>query len=481
MNVRSFADLRAEAARALRARSIPPSARRASASELSASARAAAATTTAWSRSGATSSSTRRSWSAASRPSSATCPREVLRDRARASPEVHPAGRRGGAGRALRRRDQQRRRDGGARSCAAWSGWWWRACATRAFFFAEDRKRPLADRVDDLAGVTFHQGLGTYGDKAERMVRAGGRHGRDAGPARRRPEHEAAREAARLAKADLTTLMVREFPELQGVMGGIYLRAEGAAAASVARGGALALPPALDRGGRAPAGSSGRRRRRRSSPPCRWPTSSTRWPATSASASMPTGSSDPFGLRRAAQGAVRVLLDFWQADRGGARPSLRELVAAAVAGYGGVAEAPGGRRRARPRGVPPRPPALRARRARLRGRRGGGGARRARAGRARRPPRGAGCACGRCTACAREAPRGLRAPGGRLQARQEHPRQQEPAGRGRPGAASRSDAERDLHAAVAQPAARGRRLRGAAALAGRRCARPSTASSTTCS
>ena len=95
-----------------------------------------------------------------------------------------------------------------------------------AFFLAEDRKSALGDRVPDLAGVTFHQGLGSYRDKSERMeklVEAMGRQGLLAGDAL-----AAARQAARLAKADLVTFMVREFPELQGVMGGIYLAGEGA-------------------------------------------------------------------------------------------------------------------------------------------------------------------------------------------------------------------------------------------------------------
>ena len=86
-------------------------------------------------------------------------------------------------------------------------------------------ERPLADRVDDLAGVTFHKGLGSYKDKTERvaqLVEAMGEQGLlPDGP------RKAAVVAARLAKADLTTLMVREFPELQGTMGGIYLEAQG--------------------------------------------------------------------------------------------------------------------------------------------------------------------------------------------------------------------------------------------------------------
>jgi len=55
---------------------------------------------------------------------------------------------------------------------------------------------------------------------------------------------------------------------------------------------------------------------------------------------VPTGSSDPYGLRRAAQGAVRVLLDFWQTDEKEKRPSLRSLVGAAVAGYAGTLKRP---------------------------------------------------------------------------------------------------------------------------------------------
>jgi glycyl-tRNA synthetase beta chain len=54
----------------------------------------------------------------------------------------------------------------------------------------------------------------------------------------------------------------------------------------------------------------------------------------------PTGSRDPYGLRRAGQGAVRVLLDFWQADGAEKRPSLRALAALAVAGFGAAATRP---------------------------------------------------------------------------------------------------------------------------------------------
>jgi len=207
-----------------------------------------------------------------------------------------------------------------------------------AFFFAEDMKRPLADRVKDLAGVTFHQGLGTYEEKAERMVRLVDAMYEGLGILTM-GEREIAREAARLAKADLTTLMVREFPELQGVMGGIYLRAQGHPQANVAEAVRWHYHPVSIEEGSAPARvfSGG---------------DATVFGAVSLADKLdtlagyfglglvPTGSSDPYGLRRAAQGAVRVLLDFWQTDETEKRPSLRGLVGAAVAGYAGTLKRP---------------------------------------------------------------------------------------------------------------------------------------------
>src|SRR5262249_46236013 len=91
-----------------------------------------------------------------------------------------------------------------------------------AFFLREDRKRPLASRVDDLAGVTFHQGHGTYRDKALRLEALVDAMGPSDG------DRSASLTAARLANADLVTQQVREFTELQGVMGGLCLEGEGA-------------------------------------------------------------------------------------------------------------------------------------------------------------------------------------------------------------------------------------------------------------
>jgi glycyl-tRNA synthetase beta chain len=94
------------------------------------------------------------------------------------------------------------------------------------FFFAEDRKLPLSARLEKLKALTFQRELGSYYDKTGRVVALtkalATRLSKD-------DDHiDRALEAARLAKCDLRTLMVGEFPELQGIMGGEYLRHEGA-------------------------------------------------------------------------------------------------------------------------------------------------------------------------------------------------------------------------------------------------------------
>ncbi len=93
--------------------------------------------------------------------------------------------------------------------------------ADAKFFFDQDRKKTLESRVAGLAKVVYHNKLGTQGERIER-VRAiakviGAQLGSD------RLAHDADM-AARLAKADLLTDMVGEFPELQGIMGGYYAR-----------------------------------------------------------------------------------------------------------------------------------------------------------------------------------------------------------------------------------------------------------------
>jgi glycyl-tRNA synthetase beta chain len=96
--------------------------------------------------------------------------------------------------------------------------------ADAKFFFDQDRKRSLESRVPGLAKVVYHNKLGTQGERVERVIAIarviGQQLGGDA------LAHQADR-AALLAKADLLTDMVGEFPELQGVMGGYYARHDG--------------------------------------------------------------------------------------------------------------------------------------------------------------------------------------------------------------------------------------------------------------
>ena len=91
------------------------------------------------------------------------------------------------------------------------------------FFYDVDRQTPLADYQDKLGAITFYDGLGTVADKAERLAALAAAVARQTGSA----DDKTARRAARLAKADLVTGMVGEFPELQGIMGGYYAAAGG--------------------------------------------------------------------------------------------------------------------------------------------------------------------------------------------------------------------------------------------------------------
>src|SRR6185436_8080683 len=94
------------------------------------------------------------------------------------------------------------------------------------FFWATDRRATLESRLDRLSTLLFHKKLGSYREKAERIERLARRIATEHFHASAEAANRAAM-AARLAKADLTTDMVREFTELQGKMGGIYAREEG--------------------------------------------------------------------------------------------------------------------------------------------------------------------------------------------------------------------------------------------------------------
>lgn len=161
------------------------------------------------------------------------------------------------------------------------------------FFFGEDRKARLEDRVDRLRDKALHRDLGSYLDKAERLASLVRRiaPGLGLGAA----ADDAAR-AARLAKADLVTEMVGEFPELQGTMGRIYARLDGEADAVAEaiedhyrpRGPEDALP----RGDAAVLLSIAEKLDNLA--------------AFFRVSGAPTGSSDPFGLRRTAIGLLRI-------------------------------------------------------------------------------------------------------------------------------------------------------------------------------
>jgi glycyl-tRNA synthetase beta chain len=157
------------------------------------------------------------------------------------------------------------------------------------FFWETDQKKKLADRKADLRHVTFQAKLGSYLEKAERMMTLARELGGDANAVR----------AAELAKCDLTTELVKEFTELQGVVGGMYARVQGepepvwqavydhykpeSMEDTIPRnrtGQIVALADKIDtlRG-------------------------------CFRVALIPSGSRDPFALRRAAQGVVKILVE----------------------------------------------------------------------------------------------------------------------------------------------------------------------------
>ncbi len=173
------------------------------------------------------------------------------------------------------------------------------------FFWDQDRRVPLESRVEGLSTILFHKKLGTYREKADRV---GALARWIAGEGFGRPDAAAAAErAGRLSKADLATDMVRELTELQGAMGGVYAREEG-------------LPEEIWKAvyfHYLPIGVEAE------APPSRAQlgAAAISWAAVSladkldsvvgmfAAGERPTGSRDPLGLRRQAQGAVKILAD----------------------------------------------------------------------------------------------------------------------------------------------------------------------------
>ncbi|HEY2392860.1 MAG TPA: glycine--tRNA ligase subunit beta [Candidatus Angelobacter sp.] len=95
------------------------------------------------------------------------------------------------------------------------------------FFWNTDQKTPLTSRVEMLKAVTFQKDLGSYAAKAERTVKLTEKLCAALTKAGLKVDAAAVQQAATLAKADLTAELVKEFTELQGIVGGLYAKAQG--------------------------------------------------------------------------------------------------------------------------------------------------------------------------------------------------------------------------------------------------------------
>jgi len=162
--------------------------------------------------------------------------------------------------------------------------------ADAKFFYETDRKRKLADRVEQLEHLQFQEKLGNYAEKSKRIERIVRELGGD----------EDALTAARLCKTDLVTEMVKEFTDLQGQIGGIYAREEGYPEAVWQAIYDQYKPASLEDS--TPRTISGA-----------LVSLADRIDTLAGFFSIgakPTGSKDPFALRRAAQGIVLILLKY---------------------------------------------------------------------------------------------------------------------------------------------------------------------------
>lgn len=171
------------------------------------------------------------------------------------------------------------------------------------FFWKADQRVPLGDRQEALAGVTYQAQLGSYADKVRRMTTLAreisseleGHEAFSFGPA----ETANALRAVELSKCDLTTQMVYEFPELQGVVGGLYARAQGEPAEVAEAIYDHYLPQSMEsRVPRSVVGAAVSLADKLDSVVSGF-----------AVGLEPTGSSDPFALRRAGNGVIKVLVE----------------------------------------------------------------------------------------------------------------------------------------------------------------------------
>ena len=190
--------------------------------------------------------------------------------------------------------------------------------ADAKFFFNEDRKIKLQDRVGKLAGVTFHQKIGTMGQKQERVAALAGMIAQMADLTE--PMVKNCRRAGALCKADLLTGIVGEFPTLQGVMGEYYAKFDGEDREVARAIGEQYKPNSME--GPVPAA--------RVSQVLSLADRLDTLAAFFHVGIVPTGSEDPFALRRNATAIVRILLEGnMNLDLGQAVREARAVVAAA--------------------------------------------------------------------------------------------------------------------------------------------------------
>lgn len=163
-----------------------------------------------------------------------------------------------------------------------------------AFFYAEDKKESLEHRLERLKGIIFQAGLGTLHDKAIRLTHLAGHIAEQLTLSK-----QSAERAGLLAKTDLTTNMVNEFPELQGIMGGYYALCD-----HEAQDVALAIKEhymprfAGDQLPGSPLGQIVSLADKMDT-----------LIGTFGINQLPSGDKDPFGLRRAALGVIRILIE----------------------------------------------------------------------------------------------------------------------------------------------------------------------------
>lgn len=170
--------------------------------------------------------------------------------------------------------------------------------ADAKFFFDEDQKVRLEERAKKLGGVTFHQKLGTMAQKQERVRKLAGCIAEQRAFGQAELRHLVER-AASLSKGDLLTGIVGEFPELQGIMGGEYARHDGESTAVAQAIREQYLPKAIE--GALPETEAGQ-----------VVSLADRLDSIAAFfhvGLVPTGSEDPFALRRHATAIVRIILE----------------------------------------------------------------------------------------------------------------------------------------------------------------------------